>query len=80
MRCWANLDLLFFVFKISHVFLQSNIEWSTCLYGVRHLAVGAGKLVHSAFIIHILGLMFHGEVLTNWVVRGKRDRYVCVFE
>ena len=68
------------VFKISHLFFESGLEWSSCLSGVCHLAVGAGQLVHSAFITLTLGLMFHGEAHADCVVHGKRNCYVRVFE
>ena len=68
------------VFKVSHVFLESGLERSTCLSGVRHLAVGACQLVYSAFIVLTFGLVFHGKAFTDCVVRGKRNCCACVFE
>ena len=61
------------VFKVSHVFFESGLERSTCLSSVRHLAVGAGQLVYSAFIVLTMSLVFHDEAFTDCVVHGKRN-------
>jgi len=61
------------VFKVPHVFFESGLERSTCLSGVHHFAVGAGQLVYSAFILLTMSLVFHGEVFTDCVVRGKHN-------
>jgi hypothetical protein len=55
------------------VFFESGLERSTCLSGVHHFAVGAGQLVYSAFIVLTMSLVFHGEVFTDCVVRGKHN-------
>jgi len=61
------------VFKVPHVFLESGLERSTCLSCLHHLAVMAGQLVYSAFIVLTMSLVFHGEAFTDSVFCGKHN-------
>src|SRR5215475_2764212 len=72
-RCFAKFDFCP-LFVITGVFFVSDMEWPACLSGVLLLALRAGELVYTVFIVFaVLVVIVFPQQRVDVISGGKRN-------